>query len=402
MPLQLLPEELQLMVGESLASARDINAFLQTNRLAYCQLARHLYLDNARHDASSALFWAARAGQLHTAQRAMAADADIGCKGDGSCGRFTPLMAAAASPGTNSVGFARLMIENGAHVDCKDEHGRSPLLVAITARNTEDMARFLIAHGADVNRANDDGTTPLMAAVTHHSAAMAQLLIDHGANFNDSTANDLLLTAASGTHCPTVITFLLDHGAAINHADTDGCTALHQATHSDEPSSTTTLAQLLATEHVGPNSQDACGQTPLFIAAHRGLTDKARLLLDSGADANIPDADGCTPLSEAVACADDDDVVEISRLLLDRGGAAVDVEDDQRQSPLFKAAMRGDAAVVRLLLAYGGVKSMGAEGEVAPLRAAEIAGDEGCVALLREAAAWMRPAGMAKRKVEEM
>ena len=61
------------------------------------------------------------------------------------------------------------------------------------------------------------------------------------------------------------------------------------------------------------NVQDDDGATPLHWAADRGLTSMAALLLEAGANHSIPDESGMTPLHYA-AMNDRDEVIKIEFL----------------------------------------------------------------------------------------
>jgi len=58
------------------------------------------------------------------------------------------------------------LLEKGANVDSKDEHGDTPLLRAFLYGHSE-VTKVLIANGADVNAQNKLGTTPLLIAAKH-------------------------------------------------------------------------------------------------------------------------------------------------------------------------------------------------------------------------------------------
>lgn len=102
------------------------------------------------------------------------------------------------------------------------------------------------------------------------------------------------------------------------------------------------------------------GQTPLAIAAMHGHEALVRMLLGRGADANVPDERGRNPLSMAAAYGHE----AVASLLLDWHAAmhpetqralrqaAIDHRDHEGQTALFKAADRGYASLVRLLLEH--------------------------------------------------
>jgi len=82
-----------------------------------------------------------------------------------------------------------------------------------------------------------------------------------------------------------LVQFLLRHGADPNVEVNDGYTCLLTAIESDADESTPIVAELIragADIHaIGTN-----GWTPLHMAAARGQVEKARLLIDAGADVN--------------------------------------------------------------------------------------------------------------------
>jgi len=66
----------------------------------------------------------------------------------------------------------------------------------------------------------------------------------------------------------------------------------------------------------GPNARSPLfGDTPLHIVAAWGDDEAARVLLDAGAEIDVPGEEGCTPLHEAIMQGH----VETARLLLSRG-----------------------------------------------------------------------------------
>jgi hypothetical protein len=79
-----------------------------------------------------------------------------------------------------------------------------------------------------------------------------------------------------------------------------------------------------------------------------GENDKVRLLLDAGADPNIQDDYGDTPLYRAAYS----NQAKTARILLD-AGANPDLWDNFNNTPLLQAASRGHFYVVRVLLEAG-------------------------------------------------
>ncbi len=92
----------------------------------------------------------------------------------------------------------------------------------------------------------------------------------------------------------------------------------------------------------------AGGDNPLAEAVKRADASAVRALLDGGADANVPEADGTTALHWAVR----HDNLELARLLLDHGAVAGAV-NAFHIPPLWLATVNGSAAMIELLLDAG-------------------------------------------------
>ena len=102
-------------------------------------------------------------------------------------------------------------------------------------------------------------------------------------------------------------------------------------------------------------------------AAHLGLTEIVKLLLEKGADVNVEDGDGGTALHRA-ACMGHE---AVARQLLENGADVNARREDNVWTPLREAAGSGHEAVVRLLLDRGAdVEAKNGYGETALIRAA--------------------------------
>ncbi|MGD1072279.1 MAG: ankyrin repeat domain-containing protein, partial [Bryobacteraceae bacterium] len=97
----------------------------------------------------------------------------------------------------------------------------------------------------------------------------------------------------------------------------------------------------------GPKATDSRGNSPLMYAAALGSPESMRLLLDAGADPNLANQFGATPL---MWCAGD--AVKV-RMLLAKG-AQVNVRSKLGRTPLLVAATYdGSTEAARLLIEKG-------------------------------------------------
>jgi ankyrin repeat protein len=155
----------------------------------------------------------------------------------------------------------------GVKVDIRDADRRTPLLIA-THNNRVEAARVLVAAGADVNAKDNIEDTPYLYAGAEGRIEILKMTLGAGANLKDTNryGGTALIPAAHHGH-PEAVKILLEAGVAPDHINKLGWTALLEA---------------IILGDGGPTH-----------------TDIVRLLVDGGADVNIPDKDGVTPLSHA-------------------------------------------------------------------------------------------------------
>jgi hypothetical protein len=140
-------------------------------------------------------------------------------------------------------------------------------------------------------------------------------------------------------------------------------------------------ALLCDTEHVkrlleegaDPNIRDKDGNTPLHFAASKDCAEVARLLLEHGADPNAQDKNGETPLHIAAS----EGHVDVVRLLLERG-ADPSIRNRDGKTPLDIARERGHREVVSLIEEWLGRGGGPSRPGAAPVRSASDAVCEAC------------------------
>jgi ankyrin repeat protein len=138
------------------------------------------------------------------------------------------------------------------------------------------------------------------------------------------------------------------------------------------------------------NLRGTGGTTTLMQAVLYGDADSVRLLLSRGADPNLRNDAGATPLMWAA-----DDPIK-TRLLLDRGADVNARSEDSRTALLIAAGRFGSQSVVKLLLDRGAdlsPKSPGLGGDMTVVTEAARLGDESLLRLLIERGADLKAAG---------
>ena len=79
-----------------------------------------------------------------------------------------------------------LLLTHGADIEARDEHGRTPLLLAVNQPSaSRAMVAFLIRYRAQLDARSFNGETPLSAALMR-DREIIKMLLDGGADVNFS------------------------------------------------------------------------------------------------------------------------------------------------------------------------------------------------------------------------
>ena len=274
--------------------------------------------ERERHQ--TALMWAAAQGHADVTRLLLDAGADLQARSrvwdqlentagnTNTSGNFrmshggsTPLLFAARG---GDVETARVLVEAGADPDETAASGASALVIAAHSGHGP-LGIFLLAQRADPNAA-EAGYTALHAAVLRGRVALAEALLDHGAE----------------------VDALVEHGTPGRRFSADfsirhqwiGANAFWLAARYGEPEILQVLAEHGADPHVMPASRMSALQAAMGITRNaaenrrnqvdapeidpaeleRITLDIARAVLDAGVDVNLADERGDTALHHAV------------------------------------------------------------------------------------------------------
>lgn len=269
----------------------------------------------------------------------------------------TPLHTA-ASDGYKAV--AETLLEHKADLNAQDNYGATPLLEAAQNGHPETV-QLLLNAGADPNIANNEGRTPLSFAAEADSPEMVKAFLAAKADPNAGTMDAPLLCAVDKDSLACA-EFLLQAGA---NPDVDEL--MHCPQHSygsrwyNEFSAILRKAtplwlaiqnhqlpmvQLLLKYKAHPDSEISEPPPVIFWSLSDTDTNILRALLDAGADSNITNGYGRTPLSDAAVSG----LTNAEKLLL---AAKADPNGGPCDAPLLCAINKDDTASVQLLLAAG-------------------------------------------------
>ena len=182
-------------------------------------------------------------------------------------------------------------------------------LVEAAARGDTRLVADLLERGAHVDERDASGRTAVTAAVYAGSAPTVRVLVDAGANVNlqdDSRANAFLALGETGN--VSVLDEVLRGDPDVALTNRFGGTALIPAAHRGHVEM---VGALLARTEVDVDHVNDPGWTALLEAVILGdggsaHTEIVRMLLEAGADPDIADRDGVTPLEHASRSGYDD------------------------------------------------------------------------------------------------
>jgi ankyrin repeat protein len=219
---------------------------------------------------------------------------------------FTALMFASANGQTDTV---NLLIKNGALIDLVSDDGRTALFVAVSGIHQE-TALFLINNGADVSVVNKEGYSILDFALDRNLPEIVKAILQKGVDFNQ-TYVALVNSIANGKDNEMI-------GVLLDFIDVN-------------------LRE--------PNK----GNSPLLYAVNFGKIETVEFLLSRGADINIQNLAGDTPITKAIYKNDTDMV----KYLISKGANVVFDENNRGFTPLGVAFLLNRSEIEKILKEAG-------------------------------------------------
>ncbi|KAF3920306.1 Ankyrin-2 [Arthrobotrys entomopaga] len=248
---------------------------------------------------------------------------------------------------TENLNMVRLVLETSYSASKSD---KTRALHTAAGKGNLEIIEYLLRHGAHIDGEGRDGGTILQISSRRGDEKIVELLLQWGASVNNRTdKQETALHFAAQNKRPQIVRLLIKHGAEVNRITYYGKTALWIAASVGSDESIKALIDAGA----DPNPMIASGETALFVAASKGREQAVRILLENGArdSVNHPSViDQMTPIFAAIK--NRVQHATIVKLLLD-AGAEVNIKDMNGRTPLFEAARRGHHDIIKLLISAG-------------------------------------------------
>jgi len=182
-------------------------------------------------------------------------------------------------PGSVTTSLLKVLIECGADLDSRDRLGRSSLMYAVACKDVEKVEMLLNTGAVDVDAVDNDGWNVLRWSFLEEN--IMRLLCSNSVDLN-------LSEHEFGTY-PL-------HWLAMPYQKEVIIAGKSMQLESSHEMDSLSVASLILKSGADCNLCDNEGRSPLHASIQRGLTDLTFILLENGAEPNLLDAQNCLPL----------------------------------------------------------------------------------------------------------
>lgn len=176
-------------------------------------------------------------------------------------------------------------LEDGADINSTNSQGDTAVMAA-TQKNQVDTVRVLIEKGADINIRNNKKDNVLLYAGAEGLLDILKLALQAGADtsITNRYGGTALIPASDRGHVEIVEELLTNSDTDVNHLNNLHWTALLEAVIlGDGSTSYQEIVQLLVDHGADVNLRDRDGVTPLEHAKSRGFKEIEHILKEAGA-----------------------------------------------------------------------------------------------------------------------
>jgi uncharacterized protein len=195
---------------------------------------------------------------------------------------YRGLHAAAAGGKTATI---RRLLTNGANPNSRDSYGRTPCHVATHFKRRASLL-LLLRNGCDPNALERDRYDIVTIAGVADDPETVRIALANGAKATNITSrfDGTALIASAHLGHDEVVRLLVDAGAPLDHVNNLGWTALIEAIIlGDGGRRHTNVVRTLVTAGANVNLADRNGDTPLALAKSRNYSEMVAILTAAGA-----------------------------------------------------------------------------------------------------------------------
>nr|XP_046247922.1 CARD- and ANK-domain containing inflammasome adapter protein [Scatophagus argus] len=267
------------------------------------------------------------------------------------------------------LSIIELLIHKGARLDLQDNRGHTALHRA-ASRGHSEIVRALIQAGAPIYTLDIQGKTPIHLAAENEHLNSVKVLVKEEAKQSESRTRDMFLHFAAMKDNWKLAEMLLQSGAAVDVTNNHKKTSLFYAVSGNNEKTVTMLLNagakvdcdviieafklkeesilhLLLDKTRGALCEDALGSA-LFSAVKHNHDGVVTVLIEKGANVNILDKQGYTPLLLSAELGH----TEVFRVLVAKQ-ARLDATLSDLSSALHLAVHSGSLPIVQILLEKG-------------------------------------------------
>jgi ankyrin repeat protein len=195
---------------------------------------------------------------------------------------------------SSSSEMAEVLLRAGANPNIRTASGTFPLAQSIEKGGSDDLIRLLLDKGAVADMCKPDGMSALMLAASMGNVSLTRLMIRGGANVHLSVRDTgaTALRLAIDASAPSEVIDLLLKAGATDACNLDGTSPLMAAISNGREADALKMLE----KGFSANAKSVTGWMPLHLACDRASFNVVQVLLDKGADPNIPAPDGTVVL----------------------------------------------------------------------------------------------------------
>jgi len=267
----------------------------------------------------------------------------------------------------------QFLLNSESDVHIRNINGKTPLYIAVQERRIT-LIPLLLAEGSEIFAADNNAVTPFDLAVKSNDGTFNLLITNETVNQRDSYGNTMLHCAINNKATPEQIGRILDQRALVDSRNRAGDTALHLAVRTNQKES----GEYLISRGASIFSLNSAGESPLFLAlgtsnlrewiinpttitardglgnnmlhyaAEWGLNNAITMIIRSGIPVDTQNATGQTPLFMATKS----NSASTLKIFVDNN-ANLNARDSQGNSPLHAAVRWNAITSVSYLISAG-------------------------------------------------